>query len=323
MTEPVRIGVMGCADIARRRMLPAFAAATDVEIAAIASRDLAKAAPLAAEHGCRAVGGYDELLADASVMAVYLPLPPALHAGWIEAALLAGKHVLAEKPMTIDAASTTSLLALAASRGLVLMENLSFVHHSQHAAVRALLEDGTIGELRSLHAAFTVPLRSGDDIRYRSDLGGGALWDTGVYPVRVALDFLGTSLRVAGAVQWRRPEFPVDTGGAALLVDRGGVSAQLTFGLDHGYRSAYRLDGSKGSISVERAFTPPANYEPVVLVEDRSGTRVVRLRAEDQVANTVASFAAAVRSGARPNDDSRYQAELIDAIRSSFAPPAR
>lgn len=321
MEGPVRLGVLGCASIARRRMLPAFAASPRVELTAVASRDPAKAGALAREYGCRAVHGYDALLADEEIQAVYLPLPAALHAEWTEAALRAGKHVLVEKPMTTGRERSAELLRLAAGRGLALMENVMFVHHSQHAAVRALVADGAIGKLRSLRAEFAIPRQPDGDIRYRPELGGGALWDTGVYPVRAALYFLGPGQEVVGAALTRGAGEEVDTAGAALLRTPDGVLAQLSFGLDHGYRNAYELCGSRGRITVGRAFTPPADHAPVLLLERDSVPEEIRLPADDQVAGTVAAFADAVRGGRKPDDSPVAQAELLDAIRRNAGTP--
>ncbi|MFD7322434.1 Gfo/Idh/MocA family protein [Streptomyces sp. NPDC059875] len=317
--EPVRMGVLGCADIARRRMLPAFAACAATEVAAVASRNADGARRLAAEYGARPVHGYDALLADPAVDAVYVPVPAALHAEWIEAALLSGKHVLAEKPLTMTADTTAALFRLAESRGLALMENVMFVHHGQHARVGALVADGAIGELRSFQAAFTVPRRPADDIRYRPELGGGALWDTGVYPVRAASTFLGPDLKVVGAGLASGAGFRVDTAGAVLLQSPDGVSAQLTFGLDHAYRNSYEVQGSTGRITLDRVFTPPADHIPVAVVEGPSGSRRIPLLPDDQVANTVAVFAEAVRAGSAPYEDSVRQARLLDEIRRRAA----
>ncbi|MDN3262822.1 Gfo/Idh/MocA family oxidoreductase [Streptomyces sp. CSDS2] len=317
--RPVRIGVLGCADIARRRMLPAMAAQAGVEIAAIAGRDAARARELAGRYGASPHHGYDELLARDDVDAVYIPLPAALHARWTRAALRAGKHVLAEKPLTTSLADTEELFALAAKSGLTLMENVMFVHHSQHAAVRALVADGAIGRLRAFHAAFAIPELPDGDIRYDAGLGGGALWDTGVYPVRAALYFLGDALEVVGATLDAHGGRQVDTAGAALLRTPDGVSAQLSFGLDHGYRSAYELWGSLGRITVERAFTPPADHQPLIRVERRGGVEEVVLPPDDQVAATVRAFAAAVRGGTGPDPRSLRQAWLLDELRARAA----
>lgn len=317
---PLRFGVLGCADIARRRMLPAMSAAADVEVAAVASRSAARAAKTAGAFGARPVTGYAGLLADPSVDAVYVPLPAALHAEWVEAALEAGKHVLAEKPLTTDPERTRALLALARERGLVLRENVMFVHHGQHAAVRSLVAGGAIGALRALHAAFTIPAPADGDIRHDPALGGGALADVGLYPVRAAVHLLGTGLTVAGAVLSSAPGRRVETAGAALLHRADGVAAQLSFGMDHAYRSRYELWGSEGRITVDRAFTPPADHRPSVVVERASGTRAVELPAEDQVAAALAAFTAAVRAGGAAGGDERdvlAQADLLHAVRAA------
>ncbi|MEU0535077.1 Gfo/Idh/MocA family protein [Amycolatopsis tolypomycina] len=314
---PLRIGIMGCASIAVRKVLPAMASLPGTEIAAIASRDAGKAAEIARAHGCRAIEGYSALLDLDDVDAVYLPLPNAEHAGWIDRALAAGKHVLAEKPLTTSASRTRELIAAARAAGLVLMENVMFLHHSQHVAVRKLLADGAIGELRAFHAAFAVPPRPPGDIRHRADLGGGALLDTGVYPVRAAMTFLGSEVDVVAAVLTRRHGHPVESAGQALLSTADGVSASATFGIDHAYRSSYELWGSEGRIVLDHAFTPPAGHVPVLRLERRSGAEEIPLPPDDQVANTLAAFAAAVRSGRLPdNDDVLRQAVLVDDIRT-------
>ncbi|OEU85641.1 oxidoreductase [Streptomyces abyssalis] len=322
MTAPTRIGVLGCAEIARRRMLPAMAASGRTEIAAIASRALHRAEEAARPYGCRAVHGYQALLEDPSVEAVYVPLPAALHAHWAGAALAAGKHVLAEKPLTTDREATAELIGSARARGLALMENVLFVHHSQHETVRTLLSDDVIGELRSFRAEFTVPRRADDDIRYSAELGGGALWDTAVYPLRAALHFLGPRLAVLGASLISGPGQEVDTAGAALLRTPDGVTAQLAFGLDHGYRSLYEITGTRGRITLDRAFTPPADHVPTLHVETSDGTEILELQPHDQVSATLAAFADAVRTGkgaGTAQSACLRQAALLEEIASSAA----
>ncbi len=315
--EPVQVGVMGCASIARRRMLPAMAASADVKVVAIASREGARAAELAAEYGCRPVIGYEALLDLEDVDAVYIPLPLSLHARWTRAALLAGKHVLAEKPLSTDPDSSRDLLKLAQDSALVVMENVMFIHHSQHAAVRQMLADGMIGEIRSMQATFAIPPPPGYDIRYDPDLCGGAVWDVGVYPVRAAVHLLGGGLRVAGAFLTASPGQRVDTSGSALLYRPDGVTALLSFGIEHAYTSRYEFHGSDGRLSVAHAFTPPASHVPVVTVQQGQASKEFHLAPDDQVANTLAAFAAAVRSECLPGPviaECLRQARLLDAI---------
>ncbi|RVX38751.1 putative dehydrogenase [Nonomuraea polychroma] len=321
---PVRVGVMGCASIARRRILPALVAVPDAEVVAIASRDPGKARWFTEHFGGRPVHGYGALLELDDVEAVYVPLPAALHAPWVEAALLAGKHVLAEKPLTTNAASTRELIDLARARGLVLRENVMFVHHHQHAEVQRLLREGAIGEVQSFHAAFAIPELPPDDIRYQPDIGGGALLDVGLYPVRGALHFLSGELKVAEAVLTTSARHPVETGGSAQLRTDTGVIAELEFGLVHAYRSRYELVGGDGRIIVDQAFTPPADHRPVLRLERRGGVEEITLPSDDQVTNAVVSFATAVRMGAELDDASVRQAVLLDDIRgnASLLPPS-
>jgi dTDP-3,4-didehydro-2,6-dideoxy-alpha-D-glucose 3-reductase len=318
MSAPVRIGVLGCADIAVRRMLPAFAASPDLEVAAVASRDGARAEEVAGRFACRPVQGYAELLDLDDVQAVYVPLPAALHAPWVEAALRAGKHVLAEKPLTTEPESTERLLDLAAKQGVALMENVMFVHHPRHEAVRRLLAEGRIGELRAFRAEFAIPPLPDDDIRYDPELGGGALADVGLYPLRAALHFLGPALDVVGSRLSRGAGRLVETSGAVLLATPGGVTAHLTFGMEHSYLSRYELWGSEGRITVDRAFTPPADLVPVIGLHGRTSEEI-RLDPADQVAATVTAFVAAVRAGSAPRADTLRQAILLDDARRRSA----
>ncbi|MGA5595045.1 Gfo/Idh/MocA family protein [Streptomyces cellulosae] len=317
--RPLRVGLLGCADVALRRMLPAMVAHPEIEVTVIGSRDAARAKASADRFGGRPVTGYEDVVAADDVDAVYAPVPASLHATWVEAALRAGKHVLAEKPLTTDLASTRRLLDLARDRGLALVENVMFVHHTQHRAVRELLDSAVIGELRALHAVFTIPQPPPQDIRHRPDLGGGALWDVGVYPLRAALHFLGPALTVAGAVLSRGAGHQVDTAGAVVLRTPQGITAQLSFGMAHAYRSSYELHGSEGRIIVERAYTPPSDHVPLVRLESAAGARTLRLAPDDQVTATLTAFVAAIRARAQPDPAVLRLAQLLEQVRH-FAP---
>jgi predicted dehydrogenase len=322
--RPLGFGVLGCGDVARRRMLPALTATPEATAAAVASRSEAKAVAVAARFAAAAVRGYQPLLERVDVEAVYVAVPAALHAEWIRRALLAGKHVLAEKPLTTCYRETAELVALARSLGLVLRENFTFLHHSRHEYVRALVADGGIGDPRAFQATFAVPARPAGDIRLSAGLGGGALLDVGGYPLRAAAFFLGAELEVIGAVLRPDVRHGVDAGGGVLARAPGGVTAQLTFGIDDQYVSEYRLTGSAGRISVDHAFTTPATLAPGVVL-DREGRTERRVRpAEDQWVAGIRAFARACRSGGGDGDEALLrQAALLDDAREAASSTGR
>jgi dTDP-3,4-didehydro-2,6-dideoxy-alpha-D-glucose 3-reductase len=318
--RPVRVGVIGCADIAWRRGLPALVADPLVEVTAIASRELDKATRFTDRFGGVPVAGYAALLERDDVDAVYVPLPAVLHAEWIDRALRAGRHVLAEKPLTTDRKRAEELFRLSEERGLLLMENFMFLHHPQHRHVADLIADGAIGEVRSFSAGFTIPPKPRDDIRYQADVGGGALLDIGVYPIRAAGLFLGTRLEVAGAVLRHERSRDVVLGGTALLATEQGVTAQLTFGMEHSYTNGYEFRGSTGRLWLNPVFTPPSTHRPVVNIERQDHYEQITLRASDQFAGSIHAFATAVLDGKRPEEwttNSLSQASLVDAVQAN------
>ncbi|HEU5108301.1 MAG TPA: Gfo/Idh/MocA family oxidoreductase [Micromonosporaceae bacterium] len=315
----LRIGVLGCADIAWRRSLPAMVVNPSVRPVAVASRDAGRAARFARRFGCAGLVGYDALLDRDDVDAVYLPLPPGLHAAWADRALGAGKHVLVEKPLAVSHPEAEALLAAARERRLVLLENVAFLHHGQHSVVRDLVRGGEVGTVRAMSSAFGFPPRPAPDIRYRRDLGGGALLDVGIYPLRAALFFLGPELEVVGSVLRMDRELGVDVSGAALLSTPDGVTAEVSFGFENSYRCEYEIWGSAGRVQVRRAFTTPPGFPPVVTVE-RQDARARRLPIppEDQFSNVFTNFARVVRSGAGLDGEhagALRQAALLDVIR--------
>ena len=157
----IALAVIGAAEIAERRMLPAVEATPGVRLAVIASRRPDRAAALAARFGAIAVPDYGLVLERDDVDAVYLPLPNALHEPWAERALLAGKHVFVEKPLATTAEAVERLQRLAAERSLVMRENMMFVHHRQHSELKRLVEEGLIGAPLAYSAEFSVPPRAG------------------------------------------------------------------------------------------------------------------------------------------------------------------
>jgi NDP-hexose-3-ketoreductase len=317
--QPIRLGVLGCAEIARRRTLPALARVKEFTLQAVASRTAEKAEAFARKFACLPVAGYEALLARDDIDAVYIPLPAALHSPWARACLEAGLHVLVEKPASSTAAEAAALVDLARRRGLVLMENFGFARHSQQEHVRSLLASGAIGELRGMSAEFAFPPLPAGDIRYRRELGGGALLDAGVYPIRAARMLLGDDLDVAGAVLRVDPDHGVDGAGAALLTTPEGITAQLAFGFVHSYRCGYTLWGSEGAISLDRAYSAPDGFRPTMRLTQDGHSTVHQLAPDRQFDAMLSAFAAAILAGdtVSCSDDLLHQAQLVERVATS------
>jgi xylose dehydrogenase (NAD/NADP) len=214
--------VLGAADIADRALLPALEQAAAAEPLAIASRDPDRARDLARRHRLERVhADYASLLADPDVDAVYVPLPNALHRTWALRALEAGKHVLCEKPLALDAGQAEEMAAAAERAGRLLMEALMYRFHPRMRCLRASLEGVPI---RRLEASFAFRLR-GEGYRLRPELGGGALLDVGCYLVDLVRWLLGEPERVA-ADRHLGPT-GVDLSCSALLGFPGGAVASL------------------------------------------------------------------------------------------------
>ncbi|MGW0672220.1 Gfo/Idh/MocA family protein [Streptomyces sp. NPDC002746] len=315
--ERTGVGVLGAADIAWRRTIPALLHCPRLRLVAVASRTAEKAHTFAERFGCEAVTGYERLLAREDIQAVYIPLPNALHEQWADAALRAGKHVLVEKSLTVSTAAAADLARTARERGLAFMENFAFLHHTQHERVRELVAEGAIGTPRVFTASFGIPRADGALIRYSRALAGGALRETGCYPVRAAQLFLGSDIEVLGARLGFDEDGGCDMAGSVLLADGAGMTAQCDFGLDHAYRNTYAVWGSEGRIEVDWAFTPPPEKQPRLRVHRGEHTEQLTLPAADQFLRAVSAFAQACADPAAraPHAaDAIRQASLLESV---------
>lgn len=311
----MRIGILGTADIAFRRFLPALCKCSEAEYAGVASRTLEKTAPFVGTFGGYAYNNYDALLLDKSIDAVYVPLPPALHYKWGRKVLESGKHLMMEKPFTTSLAETEALLALAAEKGLAVHENYMFLYHSQLAKVKVLIADGTLGEIRLIRAAFGFPKRNGDDFRYKKELGGGALLDCGGYPVRLALELLGESTRVTQAKLSQPENYEVDLYGNAMLENDDGLCAQISFGMDNAYQCQLEVWGSKATLIAPRIFTAGADFNPQILLHTSFGETRIGLDQDDQFLHSIQQFQSYTIK--RPQEgfvDIHRQSQLISMI---------
>ena len=317
----MRIGILGTSEIAFRRFLPALAENGDFTYAGVASRMPEKGKPFREQYGGGIYDGYDALLSDESIEAVYVPLPPALHYEWGKKALEAGKHLFLEKPSTTAAKDTKALLELATEKGLAVHENYMFQYHAQINAITDIVKSGRIGEVRLYRLAFGFPRRAANDFRYDKSLGGGALLDCGGYTLKLASLLLGDTAKVVYSQLNYTDAFDVDLYGSAALVNDAGVTAQVSFGMDNSYKCELEIWGSKGCITTGRIFTAPTGFEPTAEVRAGNETETVRLPADDAFAGSIAHFARCIRDeGTREENYQAIlrQAELVDTVRGEM-----
>ena len=294
----LRWGILGTASIAIRRVIPALHASPRNEVNAIASRDPVRAGKVAAESGIAcAFGSYDDLLADAAIDAVYIPLPNHLHVPWSVRALEAGKHVLCEKPIGLNAADAKVLLDAARTYPrLTVMEAFMYRCHPRWEMVRQLVSDGAIGKLGTVHTIFSYDNRNPADVRNNAAMGGGGWLDIGCYGVSVARFMFGAEpIAVRGTMEMD-PVFGTDRLASAVL-DFGVGTATVTCATQLAPHQSVSIHGSTGRIDLELPFNPPSD-RPTTIVHASGGvTREITIESCNQYVMQVDRFAAAVLDG--------------------------
>jgi len=264
MSDKIRWGVLSTSRHAAATWIPACQASQRGEVVAVASRDAGRARQYADEHGIpRSFGDYESLLASPDVDAVYIPLPNHLHKEWTIKAAGAGKHVLCEKPLGLDAAQAEEMVAACHAAGVTLAEAFQWRHHPHAERTRELLRDGAIGDLRLIEAGFTFPLGRDGDVRWDPAKGGGALYDVGCYPVALARYVTGGEpLSVTAQATWGQTG--VDDLLVATLEFPGGVFAKLHGGFNLPLDRYFRLVGTEGSLLVDYAYNAKANRPNII-----------------------------------------------------------
>ncbi|HEY2340716.1 MAG TPA: Gfo/Idh/MocA family oxidoreductase, partial [Steroidobacteraceae bacterium] len=251
-------GILSTANIGIKRVIPAILSGRRGVIAAIASRDAERAREVAARFGiARSYGSYQALLDDPQVEAIYNPLPNHLHVEWTVKALEAGKHVLCEKPIALNAVEAQAILAARDRSGRRVIEAFMVRFHPQWHRVRSLVREGRIGKVRALLSAFTFPVASPDNVRNRIEYGGGALYDVGCYPIVTARYLLGTEPERAIALVDRDPALGVDRVTSGLVAFPGGEQLLLTSALQLALYQRVVVLGTQGRIEIAVPFTPP------------------------------------------------------------------
>jgi predicted dehydrogenase len=263
MTTKLHWGLLSTARI-NRAILDAMPGSERGQVWAVASRDAAKAEAYAREHHLpRWHGSYEALLADPDVHVIYNPLPNHLHAEWTIKALEAGKHVLCEKPFALTLDEVQAMYAAAQRAGRALAEAFMYRHHPKIIKTKEMLESGAVGQVRYLRVSFSFALTRPVDVRWNPEMGGGALWDVGCYPVSLARYLLGAPERVLG---WQKlAPSGVDETFVGTLFFPGERVAQFDCSFRMPFRTYAEVVGDEGVITLNRPFQPDAPESKLVV----------------------------------------------------------
>ena len=260
-------GVLSTASIGMQKVLPAMQQSAWCDIRAIASRSLETARTAADKLGIeRAYGSYEELLADPEIEAIYNPLPNHLHVPMTLAAARAGKHVLCEKPIAIDANQAAELRELAGQ--VHIMEAFMVRFHPQWLRARELVRAGELGEVRSIQTYFSYFNRDPGNVRNQLGIGGGALYDIGCYPVATARFIFGAEPQRAIAVFDRDPEFQTDRNVSGLLDFGAGRRLDFTVSTQSAPHQRVHIVGSKKRLEIEIPFNAPPMASTRIFVDE-------------------------------------------------------
>ena len=322
MSKMIRWGVLSTANIGLKKVIPAMQRGQFSTVSAIASRDLAHARKAADSlHIPKAYGCYEELLADPEIDAIYNPLPNQLHIPWTIRAAEAGKHVLCEKPLGMNADEARTLLDVRARTGVKIGEAFMIRSAPQWLRLRALLSEGRIGQLRSVTAVFSYFNTDPANIRNKVETGGGALFDIGCYCIQSArYGFQQEPTRVVSLID-RDPEMKTDRLTSAILDFPGGhaiftCSTQLV-----PYQRVHFL-GTKGRIELEIPFNMPNDRPTRLFIDDGSDVTGANIVTEtfptcDQYTLQGDAFSRAILDNTEvpvPLEDAIANMSVIDAI---------
>lgn len=277
----IRWGVLGTANIARGCTIPGMKLAEDCELYAIAGRSLEKAESFKQEFGFqKAYGSYEELIADKDVQAVYIPLPNNLHLKWVKEALNAGKHVICEKPLALNAGEAKDMFDIARKNGVYLMEAYAYLHSPYVQSLKNDIASGIIGDIDYIETAF-VTQGYKEDIRLHKDLGGGAMYDLGCYCTTMILSLNDSEPEYVKAIA-EFTDLGVDSMTSAMIRFQNGVRAAFNVGMVLGENTNSRYDrlyihGSKGCIRSDVEYNRQGEVSYRIFIADEVVERKVSI----------------------------------------------
>ncbi len=315
--SPLKMGILGAARIAPPALIDPARENPEVEIVAVAARDLGRAQAFAAQHDiAEALGSYDDLVNHPGIDAVYNALPPSRHADLTLAALKAGKHVLCEKPFSMSGDEALAMTDAARDAGLILMEAFHYRYHPLWARVLEIVRE-ELGVLQTIEAEFSVAIaETPDELRFFPELGGGALGDLGTYCVHWCRSVAGAEPEVISASRATHSG-GVDLATRAELAFPGGVRGSITCDMRGPMSGRLIVEGTAGRLTVINPLAPQAGH--VIKIQIGGERRLETVEKVTTYSCQMAAFVHAVRTGEAPitsGADTVAQMRVLDAIRA-------
>ncbi len=314
--KKVNWGILSCAEIANKAVIPGIKMAQNAQLHAVSSRSMEKAEEFKNRHqAVKAYGSYDQLLDDPDVDAVYIPLPNSLHKEWVIKAAEKGKHILCEKPLGLTAQEVLEMKAACEKHRVLLMEAFAYRHSPLTMKARELTDSGIIGKPKVIEAWFSFLLSNLNDIRLTKNLGGGATYDVGCYVINIIRYLAGkepVKVMAAGEVGL---ESRVDESSCMLFEFEGGLKAMAHCSFNSTLRSAYRVIGEAGIIDVAAAFNASGELNIKVVRGDQ--TEVHTVSTPNNYMLEVEQFGRCILDGEAPLlslEDSYGNAAVIDKV---------
>lgn len=321
--EKIRWGIIGSANIAKGSVIPGIQQSETGEVVAIASRGLEKAKETAEQLNIpKAYGSYEELLQDPEIEAVYIPLPNHLHKEWTIRAAEAGKHVLCEKPLAINANEAEEMVAACEKAGVVFAEAFMYRYHPRYKLINELISSGEIGEIRGIHGMFTFNnANDSGNVRYKKEWGGGSLYDVGVYPISAARMILNEEPKAATVhAFFSEKHDDVDMMASGILEFDKGVALTFDCGMWAAFRNELEILGTNGRIEVPSAFIIHQNEQDHIIVHTNDGKRELEVPYLNQYALQADAMGRTIRNSEQlpfPSQDAVLNMKVIDACLTS------
>ncbi len=315
--EKLNIGVLGVSNHFLKRVLLPLKETKHCSVLGIASRDKNRAAETAEKFNIpKAYSSYSELLSDSGIDVVYIPLPNHMHCEWIKKSVDAGKHVLCEKPLCLNAEEAKRVTQYAKNKGVKLMEAFMYKFHPLWIHVINIVQTNQIGKITYIHTSFSYNNPSKTNIRNIKEYGGGAMMDIGCYAVSVPRFILNKEPEKVVSLISRHPEFDTDTLSSAII-DFGDARATFSVGTMSESNQTVEIVGTSGKISIPLPFNTFVDVRSSITITNNIGERIVEFEPADQYGIMFDAFANAVinnQPAPVPVSDAVNNQKVVDAI---------